>query len=101
MAATLYDDGYEAEARLQYTNAIPQFRKEIPQRPKDATMARHLGWALYKTGRLPEAAAALEDGASKFPIDTDMKIDLGSVYYFQRKYADTIRVCKQAIAIDS
>ena len=61
--------------------AESMIRRALALRPGDAAITDSLGWALFKSGRTPEAIEALRTAAAAEPADVEINEHLGDALY--------------------
>ena len=74
-----------------FAKAVAQYKAAAQKSPQDAAIKLNLGAALYKAGRLEEAADALEQSLSteKLDVQTQAYYNLGNTYYRQGQKTGT------------
>ena len=74
--------GYSLVDRgLKLDEAFKMLRRAVELRPTDGYIVDSLGWAYYKLGRYPEAAAELERAIELKPSDPVINDHLGDAYW--------------------
>lgn len=110
IAAIRADPRRDADSSLELARlALTLEQPSIAEQHLRAAMARdnsrpepyeQLGFVLMQQGRLPEAAGALERGATLAPASASVRLNLAVVYAQQGRYADAETQARAALAID-
>lgn len=80
------DDAREWYLEGRYADALPVFRSEYMEDPKDASLNQWLGVSLYRTGRLMEAEQYLQYASERKIIESYLV--LGELYAKQYRFED-------------
>ena len=74
--------GYSwVEQGLQLDRAQEMIQRAVKQRPRDGYIIDSLGWALYRLGKIKEAAKQLERAVLLRPEDPTINDHLGDIYW--------------------
>lgn len=69
------------EKQTNLDEAVAMIEKAAKAQPDDGAIADSLGWALYRTGKFPEAETQMEKAIALMPNDPVVNDHLGDVYW--------------------
>lgn len=98
-AAVLNYLGYSyLEIGTNLSEAVTMIETAAKARPDDGAIADSLGWALYRTGKYPEAEAQMEKAVGLMPIDAVVNDHLGDVYWMVGRKLEAAFQWKRALS---
>ena len=84
-----------------WSNAEREFKRAIELNPGSASAADYYAfWVLASTGRVDESIAELKRAQQLDPLSALINTDLGSAFYFARRYDQAIEQLHKAIDLD-
>ncbi len=89
-----------ARAREEYGSAVTWYTLAVRYDNRDVALYNKLGIAHMKVGELDQARRTFAQAVKVNPANVDSLNNLGAVYCLQRKYRQSIRYLKQALALD-
>ncbi len=100
VAAQLPEQGFAAEVRGQWRQALEIYEAELARSPNNPALWRRVADIHAKFKRLDQAANALEQALKSSPDDAQLHMRLSQTYSMAGRPEQALAACSAAIALD-